>query len=53
MDSVTASPATEAPRRRWWRPRWPSGMRLRMAVSVTAVLVLLLVAQGLALVVLY
>lgn len=53
MDSATASPATEAPRRRLRLPRWPSGMRLRMAVSVTAVLVLLLVAQGLALVVLY
>lgn len=53
MASATSSSSAEDATRRGWR-RWLSGgMRIRIAVSVTAMLVILIVAQSLALVGLY
>lgn len=50
MASATSSSAAESGARRGGRRWLPGGMRFRIAVSVTAVLVVLIVAQSLALV---
>jgi len=50
MASATSSSAAEGGARRGGRRWLPGGMRFRIAVSVTAVLVVLIVAQSLALV---
>ena len=50
MASATSSSAAEGGARHGWRRWLPGGMRVRIAVSVTAMLVVLIVAQSLALV---
>lgn len=50
MASATNSSAAEGRARRGWQRRLGGGMRARIAVSVTAMLVVLIVAQSLALV---
>lgn len=50
MDSATSSSAAEGGAHRGRRRRLPGGLRLRIALSVTAMLLVLIVAQSLALV---
>jgi len=52
MVSATNSSAAEGDARKFWRRWLPAGLRIRIALSVTAMLLILIVAQSLALVML-